>query len=288
MKKIIIYPNADIDSGFEMTLTVYKMLRERGRKAIFCPMVYEDGTICSTELDITKFKLDPAVIEHELPNAEMVITIGGDGTMLRAARITADSGVPILGINMGGKGFLAELECEDISLINSAADGKYKIESRMMIDIEILRDNEQVYKDFALNDVVIKGDNKVIDLTLSGDNQRITRFSGDGTVIATPTGSTAYSMSAGGPLVEPLAQNIIITPICAHILTAKSIVLASERCVTVEIGTKKHNPAYMSVDGGKHTDVHGGDIINIRKSKLITKLIRIKEKSFYQTVSEKF
>jgi NAD+ kinase len=157
----------------------------------------------------------------------------------------------------------------------------------MMLDVEVIRNHETVNQNYALNDAVIKGDNKVIDLTLYGDNQQIMNIIGDGTIIATPTGSTAYSMAAGGPLVEHTAQNIIITPICAHALETRSIVLASDRCVTAIIGYKKHNPAYISIDGGEHFNILSRDIINIKKSEMVTKFVRITDRSFYQKVNEK-
>ena len=281
-KKIIVFPNIDSDPGFEVAQSVIRLLREKGRLTALCPMVYEDEP-----LNLSSFDFDTSVLEDELPSAEMVITIGGDGTMLRAARAAAESNTPILGINMGGKGFMAELEFDDIGLIDLAATGNYTTESRMMLDVVVMRNNKMVCHDFALNDVVIKGDNKVIDLALYGDNQRIMQFSGDGAVVATPTGSTAYSMAAGGPIVEPSASTIIVTPICAHVLEAKSIVLDSDRRVTVEIGYKKHNPAYMSVDGGEHVNIQCGDIVNVNKSAIFTKFVRIKERSFYQKVNEK-
>ena len=281
-KKIIVFPNIESDPGFNVAWKVIDMLRKKERVHVLCPMIYDDEP-----LDISSFDFDTSVLEDELPDAEMVIAIGGDGTMLRAARAAAELGVPILGINMGGKGFMAELEFDDIALIDVIADGKYKTESRMMLDAVLMRNDEIICHNFALNDVVIKGDNKVIDLTLYGDNQRIMQFSGDGAVVATPTGSTAYSMAAGGPIVEPSAKNIIVTPICAHVLEAKSIILDSDRHVTVEIGYKKHNPAYMSVDGGKHVSILSGDIISVSKSEIFTKFVRIKERSFYQKVNEK-
>jgi len=222
-----------------------------------------------------------------LSSAEMIITFGGDGTILRAARAAADLGVPILGINMGSKGFMTELEPDDIGLVELAAIGEYRIGSRMMLDVEVLRDSEPVYRDFALNDVVIRGDNKVIDLALFGDGQRISHFLADGVIVATPTGSTAYSMAAGGPIVEPSARNIIITPICAHALEMKSFVLVSDRRVSIEIGYKKHNPVYISVDGSDQASIQCGDIVNVHKSERYTRFVRLSNRSFYQKVSEK-
>jgi len=279
---IILYPNAERDPGFELTSKVNEMLTKSGKQTVFCPFFEDDSaqTILPPGFVI-------ATLDDELPRAEMIITFGGDGTILRAARAAADWGAPILGINLGGKGFMAELEVEDVGMVDIASAGGYKIENRMMLDISVIRDGESIYENFALNDVVIKGSNKVIDLTLFGDGQKISHFSGDGAVIATPTGSTAYSMAAGGPIVEPSAQNIIITPICAHLLEARSFVLVSDRRVSVEIGYRKHNPAYMSVDGGDNTSIQSGDVINVGKSERYTRLVRLSSRSFYKKVSEK-
>lgn len=281
-QKIIVFPNIDRDPGFEVAQRICELLRLKGKVVKLCPMVYEDNPI-----DFSKLNIITDVFENELHDTEMIITIGGDGTLLRAARAVTDLDISVLGVNMGGKGFLAEIELSDISLIESVAEGMHKIENRMMLDAVVVRDGNPVYCDFALNDVVIKGDNKVIDLALFGDGQQIMQFSGDGAVIATPTGSTAYSMAAGGPIVEPTTDNIIVTPVCAHALAAKSIVLASDRCVTVEVGQAKHNPAYMSVDGGKHITILCDDIIKINVSKRVTRLIKITNKSFYQRVNDK-
>jgi len=286
-RKIILFTNIDTDADFEMTRQVDEILKGCGWQTVLCPISIDD----SAEADFSKMTPPPGYnfsnIENELNTAEMIITFGGDGTILRAARAASDLSVPILGINLGGKGFMAELEAEDIGMLKSVAGGEYNIETRIMIDVEVERDGKIVCRDFALNDVVIRGDNKVIDLTIFGDNQKITHFSGDGAVIATPTGSTAYSMSAGGPIVDPAAKNIIITPICAHILEARSFVLVLGRVVTVEIGYKKSNPSYISVDGGNHINTQCGDIIKVYKSERNTQLVRLSDKSFYRKVSEK-
>ena len=287
-KKIILCPNVESDGGVGMTARVCEMLLRHDRSVVVCPMFNVDFT-SFFGVGINGFPegVEVEVLDNALPSSEMIITFGGDGTILRAARAAADLGIPILGVNMGGKGFIAELEVGDIEHLSAVASGKYELERRMMLDVEVMHGGELVFKDFALNDVVVKGDNKIIELALFGDEQRISRFSGDGVIVATPTGSTAYSMAAGGPIVEPTAHNVIITPICAHILDAKSFVLDSERRVTVEIGWRKHNPAYMSVDGGDHIAIGEGDRIHVRKSEKITRLVRLKERSFYEKVSEK-
>ena len=182
-RKIILYPNTENDTGFQMTRKVRAILENSGWHTVLCP-AFDNDFDAATLTDAEEF----SNLEDELPTAEMIITFGGDGTILQAARAAAELGIPILGINLGGKGFMAELEAEDIELLNFVTEGDYRIETRIMIDVEVERDGEVICRDFALNDVVIKGDNKVIDITIFGDNQKITRFSGDGTVIATPTG----------------------------------------------------------------------------------------------------
>jgi len=284
-KTIILYPNAERDTGFEMTRKVGDILRRSGRSVVLC-LASEDKAVAAEAADLP-VGYDVVDIRDALSSAEMIITFGGDGTILRTARVAADLAVPILGINMGGKGFLTELEIGDLALIESIAKGNYEIRSLMMLDVEVLRGGAPIYLDFALNDVVIKGVNKVIDLMLYGDGKRISHFSGDGAVVATPTGSTAYSMAAGGPIVEPSAHNIIITPICAHLIETKPFVLASDRRVSVEIGNAKHNPAYMSVDGGDCLNILSGDIVNVCKSERYTRFVRLSARSFYQKVSEK-
>ena len=287
LRKIILYPNVENDVDFVMTQKVAGILSNSGWQTVLCPFFGDD----STEADISLISPPQGIvfssIEDELSSSEMIITFGGDGTILRAARAASELEVPILGINLGGKGFMAELEADEINLLEAVISGAYQIETRIMIDVEVQRDGKVVSSDYALNDIVVKGDNKVIDITIFGDNQKITQFSGDGTVIATPTGSTAYSMSAGGPIVDPAAKNIIITPICAHVLEARSFVLVLGRVVTVELGFKKSNPAYVSVDGGRHFDVQSGDIIKVYKSERNTQLVRLSDKSFYRKVSEK-
>jgi len=286
-RKIILYPNIDTDIDFAKTRQVGDILRDNGWHTVLCPVSIDDSPgLCLEEITPPEGYII-STIENELSTAEMIITFGGDGTILRAARAASQLGVPILGVNLGSKGFMAELEADDTELLKTAMEGDYKIETRIMLDIEVKRDGEVIYNDFILNDIAIKGDNKVIDLTIFGDNQKITHFHGDGAVIATPTGSTAYSMSAGGPIVDPAAKNIIITPICAHMLEARSFVLELGRVVKVELGYKRYNPAHISVDGGEPVHIQSGDNIKVFKSSRTTQLVRLSDRSFYRKVSEK-
>ena len=280
--KIILCPNTERDVSFKVTFSVGEKLNKLGRQFLICPLFGENPDFNLMPKGVKTFEL-----ENSLQSAELIITFGGDGTILRAARIAAKANVPILGVNLGGKGFMTELEGSELHNLDAVFAGQYNIERRMMLDVEVSRNGKIYFSDFSLNDAVIRGDNKVIDIALFGDGQKISYFFGDGAIISTPTGSTAYSMAAGGPIVEPTAHNIIVTPICAHILEAKSVVLTSDRRVSVEIGVRKNNPAYLSVDGGKHLEIQSGDIISASKSKMYTNLVCLSKGSFYQKVNEK-
>jgi NAD+ kinase len=281
MKRILLSPNIERDKDLILTRKVIGLLKNCGASIAVCPLFDDNSVYPNVE------GLKVSDLEAELGTADMVIAFGGDGTILRVARMAADTKVPILGVNMGSKGFMAELEQEDIGLIPKAVSGDYVIERRMMLDVTLTRDGTVIHSDFALNDVVVAGMTKVIDLTLYGDGQKISHFSGDGTVVATPTGSTAYSMAAGGPIVEPSADNILVTPICAHVLAARAFVMASDRIVSVELGAVKANPAYLTVDGGVYLNLTSGDIITVRKSTKETLLVRLSDRSFYKKVNEK-
>ncbi|MBQ4040212.1 MAG: NAD(+)/NADH kinase [Oscillospiraceae bacterium] len=272
--KVLLCLNVLRDTDLTVTKQVDAMLTEYGAKTVLCPL--SDGD----ENELHNITLQAS-------DADMVVTFGGDGTILKTARAVAEYEVPIIAVNMGDMGFMAELEPNEIDGIRRVMDGDYKIVSRIMLDVSLSRDGETIFEDFALNDIVIKGINKVITLELFGDDNAISSFTGDGAVIATPTGSTAYSMSAGGPIVEPDASNIIITPICPHVLTAKSFVLAPERVVRVVLGGRKVNTTVMTVDGQDITSFKEGDELVVKVSKRQARFISLSNRSFYKKVYEK-
>ena len=229
----------------------------------------------------------PCELDVLARGAGMAVTFGGDGAILRAARALCGMDIPILGINLGHKGFMAELEAGEVELARTAFQGKFIPESRMMADITVFREGRAVYRDFALNEAVVKGMARVIGVNVYGDGRRIMGFDGDGVIVSTPTGSTAYSLSAGGPIVEPTAQSLIVTPVCPHILSARSYVLAPERTVTVELRRLDNKTAYLSVDGGESVALQDQDRIEVRRSATDAKLVRVTGRSFYEKVSSK-
>lgn len=281
MNKIVLCPNLDRDRGLELTSKVYDMLRREGESVAVCPL----GNNVSEKPPLGDMRFED--LKEALSCAKMVIVFGGDGTILQVAKIAAEDRVPILGVNLGKKGFMAELERDDIDLILKAIKSGYTKERRMMLDIEVVRGGKTIFSDFVLNDVVVGGVTRIIDVTVCGDGKKITSFSGDGVIIATPTGSTAYSLSAGGPIVEPETQAIVVTPICAHVLIARAYVLAPERTVEVTIGRLGKKKAYISADGGDTIILKSGDVIRVRRSAYKTHLVRIAGTSFYELVSRK-
>lgn len=242
---------------------------------------------------LDKLKIDYGVCTElsDLPElargAGMAVTFGGDGAILRAARALAEQNVPILGINLGHKGFMAELEAREMDLARDAFLGRYTVEERMMADVALFRDGTLLVRDFALNEAVVGSVARVIGVSVYGDGRRITGFDGDGVIVSTPTGSTAYSLSAGGPIVEPTAKSLIVTPVCPHMLSARSYVLAPDRTVTVELSEIRGRGAYLSVDGGEELSLRERDRIEVRRSALTTKLVRVTGRSFYEKVSGK-
>ncbi len=282
--KIVLSPNPYRDKGLRAAQSAAKILKNAGVETSMCLPFSVEGT----NIEFPKH-IELKDTREELKNADMLICFGGDGTILHAAKDANEFRLPILGVNLGSVGFMAELEQGELSLLSKLAAGKYSVEERMMLDVTARRDGKVVFSDLALNDAVVtKGAvARVVDLEVFSDKVPITDFAGDGVVVSTPTGSTAYSMSAGGPLVEPTAENIIVTPICPHSVNARSFVLGAGRAVSVKLGRLSKKAAYLSSDGGKAFKLCGGDVLEIRRSQSVTRLVRLTGRSFYEVMSQK-
>lgn len=284
--RIVLSPNPYRDRGLKAAQSARKILSNVGIETSVClPFELEGGSKVELPRHLTYEKMDQV-----LPGADMLICFGGDGTILHAAKDADACGVPILGVNMGSVGFMAELEYGELSMLSKLAEGKFTTECRMMLDVSVLRDGRQIFQDIALNDAALtKGAvARVVDLKISCDKMPMSEFSGDGVVVSTPTGSTGYSMSAGGPIVEPTAENLIITPICAHAMDAKSFVLDSERVVSIRMGRLTRKTAYLSADGGRAFRLQDSDVVEIRKSEKVTRLVRLSGRTFYEILAKKF
>ena len=221
-----------------------------------------------------------------LPELTHAVVLGGDGTILAVVRQIMGTQIPILGVNLGTKGFMTALETDELDRIPEAFRKDAEISTRMMMRVSLQRDGESIVTDCALNDIVIHGYGECISPTAWADGKKMFSFSGDGLIIATPTGSTGYSMSAGGPIVEPNARAILLTPICAHTLTAKPFVLPPNRKVKVLTEKLTGRRAYLAVDGYPVADLESGDLLEIETAIETVQMIELSRRSFYEQLEK--
>ena len=284
MKKVVMTPNPYRDRNFKFANLAEKILHDAGIETRIC-LAFDVDKSFELPSDVVLHDLT-----HELKDADLLICFGGDGTILHASKAATRAGVPILGVNIGTMGFMAELESGELKALRRLADGDYTVEERMMLHVRAERDGVLLLEEDALNDAVItKGAvARIVQVAVSCDDVEIMSFGGDGVIVSTPTGSTAYSMSAGGPIVEPTAQNIIITPICAHDMRTKTVVTSAQRVISIEIGRIGRKSAFLSVDGGRALRLNTGDRLTITRSNYTTKLVHLSERSFFEILKNKF
>ena len=284
MKKVIMTPNPYRDKDFQTVRRASQILTEAGIDVRLC-LPFEVDRSYDLPSDLKFSRLD-----RELNGADLIICFGGDGTILHMSKTATRAGIPILGVNIGTMGFMAELESTELEQLKRLATGDYTIDKRMMLDVTVFRDRDIIFHDICLNDVVItKGAvARIVHLAVECDGVEAMECGGDGVIVATPTGSTAYSLSAGGPIVEPAAHSILVTPICAHDVGSRCMVASDKRVITVKLIRNARRNAYLSVDGGKSVRLNMGDVSIIKKSNLETSLVRLKDRSFYDVVNQKF
>lgn len=287
MKTIGIYPNMRSDAEFLGTCRVIDSLC--GKAEMMMPETLKDkvvscrGTGACDNIAFVSFDS-----LFSLPDA--VVVLGGDGTILEAARhcvrVHEKCGkvMPLLGINLGRIGYMAELELDELWQIDRLLDGDYSVEQRMMLETEI--DGERF---LALNEAVIGGASvfRIVEIELYCDGKLVNRYRADGLIASTPTGSTAYSMSAGGAVVDPRMEAVIITPICSHSLSATPLVFSAESEFAVKNVTTREECLYISVDGGKAVPLSYGHEVKLRRSAQYISLIRLKEGGFYERLRRK-
>lgn len=221
--------------------------------------------------------------------AQLVCVLGGDGTLLGIARQLAGHSLPILGINLGTLGFLSEAEPEHLShAVDNLLSGKYDIEERTMLEATLIRKNKTLAQYTAMNDIgIAKGSFcRIIQCAVYIDDDYVATFSGDGVIVSSPTGSTAYSLSAGGPIVAPNADVLLLTPVAPHSLTARPMVFSSNQAIRVEVDAI-HQEMGLSIDGQFGYRLEGGDHIYVKRSQHSTPLIKWKKGSFYEAIRNK-
>lgn len=266
MNKFYVITNTSKDISLEITNRMKVYLESKGKTCVLA----ENG------LSLPK-------------DTDCVLVLGGDGTLIRAARELHSYDVPILGINMGTLGYLTEVEVQNIeSAIDQLLEGNPMVEARMMLKGTL----NNTVEDIALNDIVLTrhGSLRIIRFNVYVNGELLNTYQADGVIVSTPTGSTGYNLSAGGPIVEPTASMIVITPICSHALNTSSIVLSADDEIVLEVALGRDGEieeACVSFDGDRNMEVHTGDRILIQKAEETTKLLKLSKVSFLETLRKK-
>lgn len=240
--------------------------------------------------------LEPAVdaieiVEDDVRDCELVVVIGGDGTILRAAELTHGSGTPVLGVNLGHVGFLAEAEYEDLeSTIDAIVGRRYSIEDRLTLDVTVHRDGEVVARTWALNEASVEkaARERMLEVVVEVDGRPLSRWGCDGVVCATPTGSTAYNFSAGGPVVWPGVEALLMVPISAHALFARPMVVAPTSVLAVEVLARTDGAGVLWADGRRTVELPPGARIEVRRGATPVRLVRLHEAPFTDRLVAKF
>jgi NAD+ kinase len=222
--------------------------------------------------------------------AELVVVLGGDGTLISAARLIGGRNIPILGVNLGSLGFLTEITVDELyPLLTDCLKGDFKVSDRMMLDCSVERGGVEIACHQVLNDVVInKGAlARIVDLDTRVDGHHLTTFKADGLIISTPTGSTGYSLSAGGPIIHPSLNCLAITPICPHTLTNRPIVVADESLISIMVSSRDDEDVYLTLDGQVGVELKSGDLIHVRRAQYSSHLVMSKKRNFFEVLRTK-
>ena len=220
---------------------------------------------------------------------DLAVTVGGDGTIIHSAKYAAKADKPMIGVNVGRLGFAAEVEPDNIEDLNRLLIGDYSVQKRMLLDVTV-RDKDGREKTYlAVNEAnIARGQlSRMIDISVSLDNSPISSYHADGLLFSTPTGSTAYALSAGGPILSPQMECILMTPVCPHSLISRSVVFGSNAVLTARIKLNDSIPAVLSIDGERNISITPDDFITIKKSDKSLKLITLYDRNFYQLLNEK-
>lgn len=283
MDRFLIITNREKDIDCLVTKKIVAYIEKAGKAATL------------SNVSSVRESNDPVIVPEMI---DCAIVLGGDGTIIQTANDLMTHGIPILGVNLGTLGFLAEIETHNVfEALDRLFKDDYRIENRIMIEGDILNNSKKTGKEdesrgYALNDVVItrKGFSRIISLGIYVNDELVDNFMGDGVIISTPTGSTAYNLSAGGPIVIPKASVMVITPICPHSLSPRSIVVSAEDTIKVVVGKSKKTQeaeAIVSFDGKQGIDLGTDDTVLIQKAKYSTKLIKLNRNGIYEILRSK-
>ncbi|MBQ2999908.1 MAG: NAD(+)/NADH kinase [Clostridia bacterium] len=286
MKKVALITNFNISEKLVAGMQVAERLIGRVEE-IMIPVTYKDRILRNQS---HKKEFGYYTPEEIYTKAELIIALGGDGAMLDVARRAAPAGIPILGINMGRIGYMTEMEMDELELLDRVFDGSYRIDERTMLRAEVLSSSGQSkFSAYALNEATITNGSaaRIVDLELSDGDELIYTYRADGLLVATPTGSTAYSLSAGGPIVDPKLSCFCVTPICPHSLLARPLVFPDTAKLRIKNICNREKVLHLTVDGRGTFDLYFGDTVQITRAERTVKLLRMKDESFYTKIRMK-
>lgn len=276
--KIAVIPNLDKKDAELYTRRIIEILHEKGAEVLL------------HKKHLGRFTADGFYENHSVlaEACDCIIAVGGDGTIIHTAKHASVCGKPILGVNLGRLGFLTDVEKDQLTRIEKLFTGDYTVRRHMMLDITVHSvQGDRTFR--ALNDAVISGaQSKIFDFGLSVNGSGMYRFRADGLILATPTGSTAYSLSAGGPVVDPEIECILFTPICPHSLFNRSTAFSAEKVLTVSADNDYTGEVYLTVDGEPPLRLHSTDTVSVKRSAQYTELILTDTHGFYDIVDHKF
>ena len=252
----------------------------------------ERGCIPMPEAQLSLQLDHPTTLSEEeiRDQAELVVVLGGDGTLISVARLFSGKEVPILGVNLGSLGFLTEITVEELyTRLEKCLEGNPRVSERMMLEVTLHREGKEVETCYVLNDVVInKGAlARIVDIETKVNSSFLTNYKADGLIISTPTGSTGYSLSAGGPIIHPQMSCIAITPICPHTLTNRPIVLPDESIISITVTSSFDEKVYLTLDGQVGFELREGDSIEVRKASKTTSLIISRSRDYFEILRTK-
>lgn len=287
MKNFFLVANREKENTEEVAGQICRYLEGRGASCCICPQMPEEGD---------SYRYTDARMVPE--GTEAVLVLGGDGTLIQAARDLAKRNLPLLGINMGTLGYLTEGSTEEVpQILDALLEDRFWTETRMFLRGRAYRAQEQkrhekpefCYEEIALNDIVISrcGVLRMLRFQIFVNGELLSSYKADGMIVATPTGSTAYNLSAGGPIVDPQADMIILTPICAHTLNARSIVLPASDMIQIRIQGQAEDEQAASFDGDAEILLHSGDFIEVERAEMTARMIKLTKTSFVERLREK-
>lgn len=279
MTRVGVFVNLTKDIDLQITASIVKWLEDRN-----CEILLTE--ITAMELKRDELGYSPVELYKK---SDFVLVLGGDGTLIGVAREISWLRTPIVGINLGHLGFITEAERDDIfKVLEKVLKGNYRIQERMMLEARVVQDGVQTDVFYALNDIgITRGTlSRIISLDTYIDNRFADRYRADGLLLSTPTGSTAYSLSAGGPIVNPEVSVILVTPICPHSLNSRSLVISDKETIRVDI-LENNQEVYLTADGQQGFKLLGGDSVIIKKAPFTARLIKVSDRSFYDVLRTK-